>query len=70
MDTAKDFYTGAVISRTSQEISKHSYRAGFQRLYASFYAWLLRLMPTERQRLLAVTIWLADSADWLLWHSI
>ncbi len=31
-------------------------RAGFLGLYASFYGWLLRRMPTERQRLLAVTI--------------
>lgn len=30
--------------------------AGLQGLYQKFYAWLLRRMPTERQRLLAVTI--------------
>ncbi|MGA3131936.1 MAG: chloride channel protein [Terracidiphilus sp.] len=30
--------------------------AGIQGLYTSFYAWLLRRMPGERQRLLAVTI--------------
>ena len=32
------------------------YWTGFQGLYHRFYAWLLRRMPTERQRLLAVTI--------------
>jgi CIC family chloride channel protein len=33
-----------------------SYWAGIQGLYASFHAWLMRRMPSERQRLLAVTI--------------
>jgi CIC family chloride channel protein len=32
------------------------YWAGFQGQYARFFSWLLRRMPTERQRLLAVTI--------------
>jgi chloride channel protein, CIC family len=32
------------------------YWAGIQGLYTRFYAWLLRRMPSERQRLLAVTI--------------
>jgi len=35
---------------------KRSYWAGFPGLYARFYSWLLRRMPSERQRLLAVTI--------------
>ena len=35
---------------------KPSYWAGLQGLYARFYAWLLRRLPNERQRLLAVTI--------------
>ena len=35
---------------------RRGYWAGFPGLYASFYAWLLRRMPSERQRLLAVTI--------------
>jgi CIC family chloride channel protein len=35
---------------------KPGYWAGLQGLYAHFYAWLLRRMPSERQRLLAVTI--------------
>ncbi len=33
-----------------------SYWAGVQGLYTSFHSWLIRRMPTERQRLLAVTI--------------
>jgi CIC family chloride channel protein len=41
---------------TSEEMPEPSYWAGFQGLYSRFYAWLLRRMPTERQRLLAVTI--------------
>ena len=41
---------------TSEEPPKSSYWVGFQGLYSRFYAWLLRRMPTERQRLLAVTI--------------
>jgi len=32
------------------------YWAGFQGLYVRFYSWLLRRMPSERQRLLVVTI--------------
>ena len=35
---------------------KPSYWAGLHGLYAHFYAWLLRRIPSERQRLLAVTI--------------
>src|SRR5580698_1073582 len=38
------------------EMPEPSFRAGLQGLYSSLYAWLLRRMPTERQRLLAVTI--------------
>jgi len=41
---------------TSEEMPEPSYRVGFQGFYSRFYAWLLRRMPTERQRLLAVTI--------------
>ena len=33
-----------------------AYRTSFQEVSRRFYAWLLRRMPTERQRLLAVTI--------------
>jgi len=40
----------------SEEIDQPSYWVGFQGLYSRFYAWLLRRVPTERQRLLAVTI--------------
>ncbi len=35
---------------------KPSYWAGLHGLYVRFYAWLLGRIPTERQRLLAVTI--------------
>ena len=41
---------------TSQEVSKRGYWSEFPGLYARFYAWLLRRIPSERQRLLAVTI--------------
>jgi CIC family chloride channel protein len=44
------------MSSPSQELPQSNYWAGFQGLYHRFYAWLLRRMPTERQRLLAVTI--------------
>ncbi|HUD57199.1 MAG TPA: chloride channel protein [Terracidiphilus sp.] len=37
-------------------MAKPSYWAGFPGLYARFYSWLLRRLPSERQRLLAVTI--------------
>jgi len=37
-------------------VSRRHYWVGFQGLYARFYVWLLRRMPSERQRLLAVTI--------------
>jgi CIC family chloride channel protein len=40
----------------SEEMPEPSYWVGLQGLYTRFYAWLLRRMPTERQRLLAVTI--------------
>ena len=40
----------------SQEVPKPSPWADFPGLYARFYAWLLRRLPSERQRLLAVTI--------------
>jgi chloride channel protein, CIC family len=41
---------------TSQEAPRRGFWTGFAGLYARFYAWLLRRMPSERQRLLAVTI--------------
>ena len=41
---------------TAEQLPKQNYWAGLQGLYAHFYAWLLRRMPSERQRLLAVTI--------------
>ena len=41
---------------SSQEVPKPGYWVGFQGLYSRFYAWLLRRIPSERQRLLAVTI--------------
>jgi CIC family chloride channel protein len=44
------------MSSPSKEMPEPSGWAGFQSLYSHFYAWLLRRMPTERQRLLAVTI--------------
>ena len=43
-------------SPSRQGLPKPSYWAGLQGLYARFYAWLLRRLPNERQRLLAVTI--------------
>ena len=50
------FYTGPVTSPAGQELPKPDYWTGLQELYARFYAWLLRRLPSERQRLLAVTI--------------
>jgi CIC family chloride channel protein len=41
---------------TSQEASRRGFWVGSPGLNARFYAWLLRRMPSERQRLLAVTI--------------
>jgi CIC family chloride channel protein len=41
---------------TSPDKPTSSYWQGFPALYAHFYAWLLRRLPSERQRLLAVTI--------------
>ena len=43
-------------SPSSQGVPKPSYWAGLHGLYAHFYGWLLRRIPSERQRLLAVTI--------------
>jgi len=40
----------------SEENPKPKYWIGFPGLYSRFLAWLQRRMPTERQRLLAVTI--------------
>jgi CIC family chloride channel protein len=45
-----------VTSPSREGLPKPSYWAGLQGLYARFYAWLLRRLPNERQRLLAVTI--------------
>ena len=39
-----------------EEMPESPSLTGVQHFYSSFYAWLLRRMPTERQRLLAVTI--------------
>ena len=41
---------------TSKDPPKPRYWFSFSELYARFLAWLIRRMPTERQRLLAVTI--------------
>ena len=41
---------------TSKEVPRRDYWTGFPELYTRFYAWLLRRLPSERQRLLAVTI--------------
>jgi len=49
-------YTGTVTPLDAEEMPEPSYWAGLQGLHASFHAWLMRRMPTERQRLLAVTI--------------
>jgi CIC family chloride channel protein len=49
-------YTFMVMSSPSEEMPEPGYWVGFQNLSHSFYAWLLRRMPTERQRLLFVTI--------------
>ncbi len=43
-------------SPPSRKEPERSYWAGLQGQYARFYAWLLRRLPSERQRLLAVTI--------------
>ena len=50
------FYTGVVTSPASQDVPARGYWAGFPGFYARFYAWFSRRMPSERQRLLAVTI--------------
>ncbi|MGD0893827.1 MAG: chloride channel protein [Terracidiphilus sp.] len=44
------------MSSTSEVSPKPAYWVGFPGLFSEFYAWLLRRMPTERQRLLVVTI--------------
>ena len=44
------------MSSTGEVSPKPGYWVGFPGLISKFYAWLLRRMPTERQRLLAVTI--------------
>jgi CIC family chloride channel protein len=50
------FYTEIVTPSTSEQNPKAKYWVGFPGLYSRFLAWLLRRMPGERQRLLAVTI--------------
>jgi CIC family chloride channel protein len=45
-----------VMYSSSEEMVGPGYWVGFQGLLQRLYAWLLRRMPTERQRLLAVTI--------------
>ena len=50
------FYTDAVTPPRGRQLQKPNYWVGLQGLYVSFYAWLLRSLPSERQRLLAVTI--------------
>ena len=40
----------------SEETPKTIYFVGLRGLYTRFYAWLMRRIPSERQRLLAVTI--------------
>ena len=44
------------MAANSEDAPAPSYSVGFQGLFHRIYAWLLRRMPTERQRLLAVTI--------------
>jgi len=45
-----------VIPETNEARPKSSYWVGFPALYSKFLAWLIRRMPNEQQRLLAVTI--------------
>ena len=54
--TLPSFYTGVVMSTDSEDITESGRRTVFRGLSSSFYAWLLRRMPTERQRTLVVTI--------------
>ena len=53
---AAGLYTIAVAISTSEQLPERNYGSGLQGLYTRFYAWLLRRMPGERQRLLAVTL--------------
>ena len=50
------FYTGDVTPLNSEAPRKSSYWIGFPALYSNFLAWLLRRVPSERQRLLGITI--------------
>jgi CIC family chloride channel protein len=45
-----------VKSISSEDPPKSRYWIGFPGLYSKFLAWLMRRIPTERQRLLAVTV--------------
>ena len=44
------------MSIDGEEMPEPSLWAGLQGLYSHSFAWLMRRMPSERQRLLAVTI--------------
>jgi CIC family chloride channel protein len=50
------FYTDGEMPLESEEMPEPSSWVGLQGLYSRFYAWLLRRLPTERQRLLVFTI--------------
>ena len=50
------FYTVGMTLPSSEDLPELRGWPRFQGLYARFYIWLLRRMPSERQRLLAVTI--------------
>ncbi len=50
------FYTGFMAQPPIEELPEPTSWSGFPALSSRFYAWLLRRMPSERQRLLAVTI--------------
>jgi CIC family chloride channel protein len=50
------FYTETVTPSTPEEDRDSRYWVGLSALYPRFLAWLIRRMPSERQRLFAVTI--------------
>lgn len=50
------FYTKKVKPLSSETPAKLHYWVGFSGLYSRFFAWLMRRLPNERQRLLGVTI--------------
>jgi chloride channel protein, CIC family len=49
-------YTYVVMFLANEEIPRPTSWAGLPGLYSRFYAWILRRVPNERQRLLGVTI--------------